>query len=621
MTAATLVAGRAEPKLTAVRHFAAELALWRRLDLRTAPAPQAAHLLAAAHATASMIALRPAVEADMLRRAAPPWLARLMEAAVASTPPADLNESLADCAAFLYGLADPVSAWRAYASLRPLALPAAALLLRDGDSRLDLDPGTGCNGYGCSAMPRRDLVEFSSSTAADVSALALGAAESLRRELMGALAGGESGTGYAAAADRIKRDLLAALELAADGSVEPVLAASGTTAILLATHVALGAGPGPATAILIGPDETGRGVPLAARGLHPVGRTPAGTRVEAGTTVDGLPRDVAAEDIALRDAQGIPRAADAILAETAAAIERAHAAGRRPVLHALEGSKTGLVAPGIDCVEALRRQFPDLPIVVDACQLRTGLAVLARYLRAGCVVAVTGSKFFGGPPFSAALLLPVEIADKIAPLPDGLAAYSWRTDWPSAWDERCAVLPRQGNPGLLLRWRAALAEMDEYAELPARRVRSILEEFGRAVRAELMSATEFDLLPGPGGAAATADDGLAEPSIYTFAVRRADGRGWLTEPEMRRVYRLLNESIGDRLPAESGPEEHRLADRVCHIGQPLAFATGPCPAGLRIAAGARRIVAAAEAGGEAELRRDIADVIAKLRLILRRFPA
>src|SRR5512140_3009025 len=49
-------------------------------------------------------------------------------------------------------------------------------------------------------------------------------------------------------------------------------------------------------------------------------------------------------------------------------------------------------------------------VVVDACQMRLGRPRLRKYLDRGCMVIVTGSKFFTGPPFSVALLVPAGFA-------------------------------------------------------------------------------------------------------------------------------------------------------------------------------------------------------------------
>src|SRR6185312_17185516 len=121
---------------------------------------------------------------------------------------------------------------------------------------------------------------------------------------------------------------------------------------------------------------------------------------------------------------------------------------------------TGLQAPSFELVRGLReRHAGRVSIVVDACQMRLGKAQLRAYLAAGFMVQITGSKFYMGPPFAGALLVPPEIAARaagMAPLPASLGDYFGRLEWPVAWSRLTAGLSANANLGLLLRWQAAL---------------------------------------------------------------------------------------------------------------------------------------------------------------------
>jgi hypothetical protein len=606
-----------EPGRDAVIHFALAFALWNRLDGRPDPAARAAHMLAAAHATEALIKLRPRLEAEAIRACLSPGMKRLMAASMSLAMPDELAEILVGGRPVIRSeMPDASETWQAFLKLKPIALPAVALMLRDGDNRLDLDPESGCNRYGGSPLPRRDAIEFSSSTAADLSPLALRAAEDTRQRLMPATAQGDSGLAHMVLADGIKLDLLRVLGLEADGSVYPILAASGTTAMMMAAHIALGRDVRPTLAILVGPDETGRGVPAVVIGRHPAPCAPTGAAVSQNGLIGGMPSDIRIMRMAIRNGQGRPLPPDSLAEPIAGVVAREQSAGRRVVLHVLEGSKTGLVAPGIAPVLSLRRWFPDLPITVDACQWRTGSVVLRRYLNAGCMVALTGSKFMGGPPFSGALLVPARLFEAMAPLPASFADYSWRYDWPEDDSGRCAGLPKTGNAGLLLRWRAALAEVAAFAELPAARVALSLDEIGRAVRSALLASSDVALLAAVPAVGADSEGWASRSSIFTFAVRSRRSGGWLDETALRRIHSLLASDVSPMLPADASPEQRHLASRICHIGQPVAFTSGPHPAGLRLAIGARRIVAASRNGGLESVRRDIDEVMAKLRLLL-----
>jgi len=606
----------AESSRDAVLHFALETALWGRIDQRSNPVIRAAHALAAAHATDALINLYPRAEASTVREGLPPALARLIAAAVSPVMPADLTEIVEACGRIGEGRMFADDTWQAFLRLKSIAVPTMALMLRDGDNRLDLDPETGCNRYGGSPFPRANIIEYSSSTAADLSALSLRAAEVTRRGLMVAAAQDRVSAALSSTAEWIKLDLLRTLGIDPEDAIFPVLAASGTTAIMMATHIA-SAGDGRTTlAIMIGPDETGRGVPAAVVGRHPAPCAPSGVLVPQNGPIAGMATETQIMRLAIRNNQGRPVAPDSLAEPIAGIVARERSAGRKVVLHVVEGSKTGLVAPGIATVLSLRRWFPDLAIVVDACQLRTGYAVLRRYLKAGCMVALTGSKFMGGPPFSGALLVPAQMFDGMAALPAGFADYSWRHDWPAEDEGRCAGLPASGNAGLLLRWRGALAEMEAFAEQPAAKVASLLDEIGRTVRAALLAMSDIVPLPAVPATGADSEPWAGRPSIFTFAVRARHNDGWLDEAALRRLHILLSTDVSDRLPATAGIEQRRLAAQICHIGQPVGFAAGAHSAGLRIAIGARSIADAARHGGLEILRRDVDDVLAKLRLLL-----
>merc|ERR1711871_687259 len=71
------------------------------------------------------------------------------------------------------------------------------------------------------------------------------------------------------------------------------------------------------------------------------------------------------------------------------------------VVHMVVGSKTGQCMPSEDCMETLLAKYGKLILpVVDACQGRLDEGSIRKYLDRGRVVLCTGSKFFGGPPFS-----------------------------------------------------------------------------------------------------------------------------------------------------------------------------------------------------------------------------
>lgn len=78
------------------------------------------------------------------------------------------------------------------------------------------------------------------------------------------------------------------------------------------------------------------------------------------------------------------------------------------------GSKTGYAVPSPKTLVDLRHRFGARIIpVVDACQSRLVDGALQTLLDQGFIVLTTGSKFYGGPPFSGCVLCPKAIAEEI----------------------------------------------------------------------------------------------------------------------------------------------------------------------------------------------------------------
>jgi glutamate/tyrosine decarboxylase-like PLP-dependent enzyme len=355
--------------------------------------------------------------------------------------------------------------------LQALAAPLEQLLSAGGGSRLEVDPATGLNAYGCAPRPRIEALAFGSSTATTVSPQAYAAADALRRELIGAARTGDLEAALDRAVAAIRRGILEACGAADLAGVEVVLTPSGTDGEYAALHLAGGGSERPIANIVIAPEETGSGVLAAAQGRHFAGVTPSGEAVRPDASIVGCHPDlIQVLSVPIRGSDGRPRAVAEIDAEVAALVEQAIAAGRRCLVHVLAGSKTGLFAPSFTAAQKLTAHGRgQVDIVVDACQMRLPPERIRACLAAGWMVLVTGSKFFGGPPVAGALLLPAEIvarAARLTPLPAGLADYFSRAEWPGALQHLAGRLPDGPNFGLVLRWQAALWEMRAFQAVP-----------------------------------------------------------------------------------------------------------------------------------------------------------
>jgi hypothetical protein len=300
-------------------------------------------------------------------------------------------------------------------------------------------------------------------------------------------------------------------------------------------------------------------------------------------------------------------------------------------VHRLDVSKTGFLAPDLAALEQIADELgTQVDIVVDACQARLDRARVAAYVARGWMVMVTGSKFFTGPPFCGALLLPASHLARMraANLPVGLADYTTRSEWPEGHGAQ--VLSSGHNVGLILRWHAALAEMAAFGALDRADVRARLATFLGEVEAMIARAPFLDLLEAPALVRPPLADSWDElPSILSFVVgtREAGTFVPLGLEDTRRLYRWLNTDLS----AVIGGADAACAGLLCHIGQPVPVAhkalAGQPAGALRISAGARLVSGEPSHEGmdqKARLARETSDaarVIAKIGLIVGHFDA
>jgi hypothetical protein len=502
---------------------------------------------------------------------------------------------------------------------------ADALMETGGDIRLQRDPRSALNGYGCSHRPRPWAITFASSTASSSSERGYLAADLERLKTTAKLLTSNRALPVRASLAAIRRGLRQVLDL--DAGTQLVLAASGTDTELLAlalTH--LTQADAPILNILIAPEETGRGVPMAARGVHFAVDTALGHDVAFETPIAGFRPDTEIANVFLRDPDGAPRAAAAVEAEISAIVAGGFAAGQQVILHALDLSKTGLLAPSPVFLKRLRARYKaGFDIVVDACQARLSARAINAYLQLDAVVLITGSKFFTGPPFAGALLVPAAIAARLdqGSLPAGLDAYFGRDEFPEAC-KAAGRLPPMGNYGLSLRWHAALAEIKAFKLVALARRAEILRGFAAVVRAAIAANPALSLLEvQPISRGEAAEEWECLPSIFSFSMRSPIHPQRCLDPtEARSVYVWLNADLGAVFPG------NEAARRICHIGQPVRLPqpSGPGVMGvLRVSAGARLISGEPSHKGLAatvRIEREFADlqiVFEKIGLILNHF--
>jgi hypothetical protein len=512
---------------------------------------------------------------------------------------------------------------RRAAGFSDLFMPLDDLLVRGGDGRLALNGYRGINEYGCGPFPSPDTWCFSSSTASPISEMAYERVGLAREKLMrGAIAVGFEAA-FEARAEEMRGELKAALELSAS-EVEVVFSPSGTDCQLHALALARSMLGAKLTTIVVAADQTGSGTAYTARGHHFNSRTASERMVRKDAPIAGLAGSCIALPL-LRTSPDIAARADGDEA-VLEAIETAVDGGACVSLQIMDSSKLGWRAPSEACLDEIAWRWPDqVQVVVDACQMRLSRSRLKTYLDRGYMVLITGSKFFGGPAFSGALLFPAALARSFEHgegIAAGLSDYASRSDWPKGlptWRSRFESRP---NIGQWLRWEAALAEMTAYYNVPGAFRSFALRELGDSVASLIALSPSLGLVSSAPASSDIDDEEFVLPTIFPFTVRR-DGN-LLSATDCRLLHRALMRDFGD-VVAES-PADRAVAAQPCLVGQAVRIdRQGVTPtAVLRLCLGARHVTDAwspDEAVAQQNLLRQadqVAGIVAKIELLLAR---
>jgi len=505
-------------------------------------------------------------------------------------------------------------------SLRDLFATLDDLLSCGGDDRLMLDPISRLNRYGCGPAPLPETWSFASTTASPISDCAYERAGLAREELMrSAIAVGLEEALESRIQD-MREELKSHLDLPPMG-VDVIFSSSGTDSQLHALFLARSRFGEALTTIVVGADQTGSGTTHTARGRHFAGFTAHGVTVRKDTAITGLAGDCVA--LPLADTTGLKPRADADLAMLDA-VEAAVARGSSVLLQIMDASKLGWRAPSDACLAEIARRWPeDVLVVVDACQMRLGRRRLRSYLDRGYPVLITGSKFFGGPAFSGALLVPSELsgvlnrAEGIAP---GLRDYASRSDWPIAWTALRSQFESRANLGQWLRWEAALEEIAAYYSVPSAFRATALREFRAGVESLIALSPSLRLVDPGANATDVDDEEFSEPTIFPFTISRQ--RRELSSHECRALHEALSRDVSHIVGGSRADRD--LAARRCLIGQPVRIErlNAKPTAVLRIGIGARQIIETwspnadvAHQNLQRELDR-VAEAIAKIELLL-----
>ena len=252
----------------------------------------------------------------------------------------------------------------------------------------------------------------------------------------------------------------------------------------------------------------------------------------------------------------------------------------------MDCSRTGLAGPSLECLDFIVSQWPEaVRVLVDACQMRLSRKRLQYYLSRNFMVTITGSKYFTGPPFSGALLVPPGLCHEFARVcrvPSGLRAYTSKSSWPRSWIGIRSGLSPKMNFGEWLRWEAALEEMRTYFSVPSSFRSAGLRMIEAGLRKQLSG------IDGIQEVRASQAAGASIQSIFPFFLKSGDRA--LTLEQSLQVHKAINDDI---LAATSrGPVCVGDVHPVCRLGQPVALSLdkGAMKTGaFRVSASARMI--------------------------------
>ena len=509
------------------------------------------------------------------------------------------------------------------ASVLALALPTEVLLTAGGDLRQTVDWRLGVNSYGISPQPTPWKATFGSCTASAPTVRGFEAARHLRHRLIRAAEGGILASALELETNRMRDLIRAALGLA-NTDVDVVLTPSGTDAEIVALALSLSRG-GPVRSVIIGPDEIGSGSVLAAQGRYFSPIVPAGGRVRVGSHMNGFAGAVEVIEVPIRGEDGSLLEPDVVESMIGHALEDTT---DRLLLHVVEGSKTGVRLPRADSVARWEARFgARIDTVVDAAQMRVDQETVASHVQAGRMVFVTGSKFFGGPPFSGALLVPPSYRATAHSEAAGfdLSDYLTSIDVPDSLPGLKTNSGERINYGLLTRWEAALAEMRSFHNASPEIRDEIIRRLARRLRETLLTTQHVEIVESPYTPIPDDDHrGLNDlPTIFTFLV--STGRDTYLTVEQARAANAL---LGTDLSGDPEFADHPVAGRTFHLGQPVKISRHDSNwrGGLRIAIGAPTIsqIVFDHTRGDHWTERiereisDISDALTKLGLVIDR---
>jgi len=447
-------------------------------------------------------------------------------------------------------------------------------ILCSGSDERSILNAEGLNKYGGTTFPR-ETIAFGSCTNSTISprgwAAACQAWQNYQKR--------SNEIGEFATADEIglhiQERLIELMELADVDGLKVVLTPSGTDAELIATYIATLSSNSNFVNIVMGAREVGSGTALAAGAKYFSNITPANTLRCPGSILDAkLAEKISVHQIKIRVDSAAVRSPEDLDIEIKQLVESSLAAQANVIMHVVAHSKTGVHAPRLETMNELVANYGKRIIpIIDAAQGRFSRRGLRDYLARGYMVILTGSKFYGGPPFSGCLLIPKNLIPnrleeiKFSP---GFSDYLTPAQLPVEWATARQSLIQSTNIGLLLRWLVALEEIGAYYATPDSARYRILRYFESQAPIILGRSPLLEIINPPMPILDDVFERLLESktTVFSFRIKASDHYGYqLDLPSLQQWVIWMNQDISSKLSADTPPKQLQACRTCFQLGQ------------------------------------------------------
>jgi hypothetical protein len=242
--------------------------------------------------------------------------------------------------------------------------------------------------------------------------------------------------------------------------------------------------------IVIAPNEVGSGTSLAVEG-RVFSNVNDKYRYRKGDLLEGFDKfNIKVFNLSVRDERGQSISDKELLNQIDKILKNNK--NKYKIVHCVYHSKTGLIKPIPEDLLNLNLDEKTI-VIIDACQFRISREKVNDLLDRGCMVFITGSKFFAGPTFSAAALIPSNLRDIAAynkDVPKGINFLFGREFFPKRW-KSVENFEYSNSIGLLLRWRAAIFEMQLFNSIAKDRIMETIKIFNKSVKKVIEDFKDF----------------------------------------------------------------------------------------------------------------------------------